>query len=67
MSKHAGRPEVIGVLYWADSALLAAAGIPTVVFGPKGEGAHAAVEWVDLASAQRCAEIYTAVAAEFCH
>jgi hypothetical protein len=24
------------------------------------------VEWVDVASAQRCAEIYTAVAAEFC-
>jgi acetylornithine deacetylase len=67
VSRHAGDPEVIGVPYWADSALFAAAGIPTVVFGPKGEGAHAAVEWVDVASAQRCAEIYTAVAAEFCH
>jgi acetylornithine deacetylase len=66
VSKHAGGPEVIGVPYWADSALFAAAGIPTVVFGPKGEGAHAAVEWVDLASAQRCAEVYKAVAAELC-
>lgn len=62
----AGEPEIVGVPYWADSALLAAAGIPTVVFGPAGEGAHAEVEWVDLASAERCAEIYTAVAADFC-
>jgi acetylornithine deacetylase len=58
--------EVVGVPFWADSALLAAAGIPTVVFGPRGEGAHAAVEWVDLSSAERCAEIYVAVVARFC-
>jgi len=64
--RHAGEPEVIGVAFWADSALLASAGIPTVVFGPRGEGAHAAVEWVDLASVERCAEIYFAVAEEFC-
>jgi acetylornithine deacetylase/succinyl-diaminopimelate desuccinylase-like protein len=66
VNRHAGGPEVIGVPYWADSALLAAAGIPTVVYGPRGEGAHAAVEFVDLKSAERCAEVYAAVAAEFC-
>jgi acetylornithine deacetylase len=66
VSRHAGGPEVIGVPYWADSALFAAAGIPTVVFGPKGEGAHAAVEWVDAASAERCAQIYLAAALDFC-
>jgi acetylornithine deacetylase/succinyl-diaminopimelate desuccinylase-like protein len=64
--RHAGEPEIVGVPFWADSALLAAAGIPTVVFGPAGEGAHAAVEWVDLAPVERCAEIYTAVAVELC-
>jgi acetylornithine deacetylase len=58
-------PEIVGVPFWADSALLSAAGIPTVVFGPCGEGAHAVEEWVDLASAERCAEIYVAVAREF--
>jgi len=63
--RHSGTP-VAGVAYWADSALLAAAGIPTVLFGPAGEGAHAAVEWVDLASVERCAEVYLAVAAELC-
>ena len=39
-----GPPEVGGVSYWADSALIAAAGIPTVLYGPGGEGAHAACE-----------------------
>ena len=66
VSRHAGGPEVVGVPFWADSALLAAAGIPTVVFGPAGEGAHAVEEWVDLASAERCAEVYAAVARELC-
>jgi acetylornithine deacetylase len=59
-------PEIVGVPFWADSALLSAAGIPTVVFGPAGEGAHAVEEWVDLVSAERCAEIYGAVARELC-
>ena len=59
-------PPLVGVSYWADSALLAGAGIPTVLFGPRGEGAHAEVEWVDLADLERCAEIYVAVAAELC-
>jgi acetylornithine deacetylase len=59
-------PEVVGVSFWADSALLASAGIPTVLFGPIGEGAHAEVEWVDVASLQSCVEIYSAVATELC-
>ena len=59
-------PDVVGVSFWADSALLAAAGIPTVLFGPLGEGAHAEVEWVDVESLERCVEIYGAVSAELC-
>jgi acetylornithine deacetylase len=46
--------------------VFAAAGIPTVLFGPKGEGAHAEVEWVDLASLERCKDIYLTVARELC-
>jgi len=61
-----GDPPVVGVPFWTDAALLAGAGIPTVLVGPAGEGAHAAVEWVDLESAARCAEIYVAVARDFC-
>jgi acetylornithine deacetylase len=59
-------PEVVGVPFWTDAAVLAAAGVPTVLFGPIGEGAHADVEWVDVASAARCAEVYLAVARDVC-
>ncbi len=62
----AGAGEVVGESYWADSALIAAAGIPTVVFGPGGEGAHADVEWVSIADVERCAAVFASVAAEFC-
>jgi acetylornithine deacetylase len=64
--RHAGGPEIAGVPFWADSAVFAAAGVPTVVFGPGGEGAHAEVEWVDLADLERCKDVYVAVARELC-
>jgi acetylornithine deacetylase len=48
-----------------DSAFLAAAGIPTVIFGPDGEGAHADIEWVDLESATRTTDALLGIIAEF--
>jgi acetylornithine deacetylase len=59
-------PQMIGWAAWMDSAILEGAGIPTVIFGPAGEGAHEVLEWVDLASVERCAEVLVAVAREFC-
>ena len=41
-------PAIGGASYWADAAFIAGAGIPTVMFGPGGEGAHADVEWVSV-------------------
>jgi acetylornithine deacetylase len=64
--RHAGADELHGVPFWTDAALLAAAGVPTVVFGPGGEGAHAVEEWVSLDDLERCVEIYVGVAAELC-
>ena len=61
-----GSTEPAGVLFWTDAALTAAAGIPTVLFGPAGAGAHAAEEWVELDSLERCREIYVATATAFC-
>jgi acetylornithine deacetylase len=55
-----------GVSFWTDAALLAAAGIPTVVFGPIGAGAHAAEEWIDLHSVEQSALIYAQVAMAYC-
>ena len=48
-----------------DAASLHEAGIPTLLFGPLGAGAHAVEEWVELASVQSCAEVYLATAAAF--
>jgi acetylornithine deacetylase len=36
------------------------------MFGPAGEGAHAAEEWVSLASTETVARTLTAVAARVC-
>jgi acetylornithine deacetylase len=52
--------------YWADSAFIAAAGIPTVLYGPDGDGAHADVEWVSLTGTATCARVLTVAATEFC-
>ena len=57
---------ISGVPYWTDAAILSAAGIPSVLFGHSGSGAHAVEEWVDLASVRTCAEIYLAAAMSFC-
>ena len=59
-------PAIVGSTAWMDSAILSAAGIPTVIFGPGGEGAHAVVEWVDLEQVGRCVEVLVACAGEFC-
>lgn len=34
-----------GEPFWTDAALLGEAGIPAVLYGPRGGGAHAATEW----------------------
>jgi acetylornithine deacetylase len=43
-------PAVRGERFWTDCALLSDAGIPTVLFGVDGGGAHAAEEWVTISS-----------------
>ncbi|HSJ13095.1 MAG TPA: M20/M25/M40 family metallo-hydrolase [Longimicrobiales bacterium] len=59
-------PEDAGVAYWMDAALFAEAGVPTVDYGPTGAGAHAALEWVELASVTRCAHVLQRAAEHFC-
>lgn len=57
---------VAGASYWADAAFIAAAGIPTAMFGPGGEGAHAASEWVSLADTETVARTLLRVAQRLC-
>ena len=59
-------PPIVAVPYWADSAFIAAAGIPTVLFGASGTGAHASEEWVSIPDAVAATRILVAVAAGFC-
>lgn len=55
-----------GASYWADSGFISAAGIPTVLFGPSGEGAHALEEWVSLSATETVATTLVRLAERFC-
>jgi len=60
------KPDVYGELWWMDSALIAAAGIETVIFGPSGAGAHADEEWVDLDSVMEFARVVADASIRYC-
>ncbi len=62
-----GCPAIhIGDSPWMDAALLQAAGVETVVCGAAGAGAHSDVEWVDVESVVKLAEILAEAAADYC-
>ena len=61
-----GRFEVYGDTPWMDAALLSSAGIPTVVFGPGGEGAHAVEEWASISQTATCAAVLAQAAMDYC-
>lgn len=58
--------EFSGMGAWMDSSLIAAAGIPAVILGPRGDGLHGVSEWVDLDSVRACADIAVEMARDFC-
>jgi acetylornithine deacetylase len=60
------QPRHGGASFWTDAALLADAGIPSLLLGPAGAGLHSAEEWVDLQSTFDLAEILARTAMEFC-
>jgi acetylornithine deacetylase len=59
-------PPLRGEPFWTDCAILAEAGIPSVMFGADGGGAHAAQEWADEASVAALADILCETAVNFC-
>ena len=59
-------PALVGDTPWMDAALLAAAGVETVVMGPRGAGEHSAVEWVDVETVVQMAEILARTATDYC-
>jgi acetylornithine deacetylase len=59
-------PPHVGAPFWTDAAILAEAGIDTVLIGPTGAGLHSSEEWVDLRSVVDLAAILTDTAITFC-
>jgi acetylornithine deacetylase len=59
-------PTIAGATFWTDAAILAAAGIPSVVLGPTGSGLHSDEEWVELQSVYDLAQILVETAVNFC-
>ena len=71
VSKHASRamsaePTIRGERYWTDVGLMDEAGIPGLVWGPKGYGLHAKTEWVEVESVRQLAAAFIAIAEDFC-
>lgn len=59
--------RVEGMPAWTDAALLNAAGVPTVCFGPGDIAlAHAAEEWVELAEVERATAVLERLVRDWC-
>ncbi|HVT43835.1 MAG TPA: M20/M25/M40 family metallo-hydrolase [Thermoanaerobaculia bacterium] len=52
--------------FWTDAAILGHAGIPSVVFGPGGEGLHGLVEYVRSDEVIACRDTLVRLARSFC-
>jgi acetylornithine deacetylase len=55
----------VGMTFWTDAAILGAAGIPSVLFGPGGAGLHSTVEYVRLRDVEICRDALVALARRF--
>lgn len=63
---HAIEADVVGMSFWTDAAVLGAAGIPSLLFGPGGAGLHSREEYVEIADVLRCRDALTALARGWC-
>jgi acetylornithine deacetylase len=55
-----------GMSFWTDAAVLAGAGIPSVLFGPGGAGLHSRLEYVNVADVVTCRDVLARLVAEWC-
>jgi acetylornithine deacetylase/succinyl-diaminopimelate desuccinylase-like protein len=59
-------PTRRGDPWWTDAGLIAEAGIPVVLVGPAGGGAHADEEWVSIDSLGTLVEVLDGIIRAFC-
>lgn len=57
LAKRSLSPEPVGMSFWTDAAILAEAGIPSILFGPSGAGLHSVEEYVDVDSVLLCRDV----------
>jgi len=55
-------PARVGMSFWTDAAILGAAGIPAVLFGPGGGGLHSREEYVLIEDVCRCRDVLAGLA-----
>ncbi|MNC85906.1 acetylornithine deacetylase [compost metagenome] len=58
-------PSAVGMTFWTDAAILGAAGIPAVLFGPGGAGLHSTEEYVVVGDVLRCRDALTELTRRF--
>ena len=56
------RARQMGMTFWSDAAILGAAGIPSVLFGPGGAGLHSPEEYVRVKDVCLCRDALVALA-----
>ena len=49
--------DAVGMSFWTDAAILAGAGIPSILFGPGGAGLHSVEEYVNVADVDVCRDV----------
>lgn len=55
-----------GMTFWTDAAILAQAGIPSVIFGPGGGGIHGLEEYVRIEEVLICRDVLIEATRAFC-
>jgi acetylornithine deacetylase len=56
--------DPVGMSFWTDAAVLAGAGIPSVLFGPGGAGLHSHEEYVNVDDVHMCRQVLAATVRE---
>jgi acetylornithine deacetylase len=58
--------DTTGMSFWTDAAVLANAGVPSVLFGPGGAGLHSVEEYVNVSDVIVCRDALTLLVQAWC-